>query len=159
MLDAEIDKGTLSLDVLPGQTATLSKDVANVVFNGKSGGAPTLKIEERVFVNHLDIRGSTTEPAKLQFGGENIIGTLKFVRTTTPLVVSYGTLFVTVEKLILADGAALEVSGGTALTIKDGTPGKNWNVTMGNKDTDFRVHNAGLLSGNVEVTLGGGTLV
>ena len=158
VLDAEIDKGTLSLDVLPGQTATLSKDVANVVFNGKSGGAPTLKIEERVFVNHLDIRGSTTEPAKLQFGGENNIGTLKFVKTTTPLVVSYGTLFVTVEKLILADGAALEVSGGTALTIKDGTPGKNWNVTMGNKDTDFRVHNAGLLSGNVEVTLGGGTL-
>ena len=158
VLDAKIDKGTLSLDVLPGQTATLSKDVANVVFNGKSGGAPTLKIEERVFVNHLDIRGSTTEPAKLQFGGENIIGTLKFVRTTTPLVVSYGTLFVTVEKLILADGAALEVSGGTALTIKDGTPGKNWNVKMGNTDTDFRVHNAGLLSGNVEVTLGGGTL-
>ena len=155
VLDAEIDKGTLSLDVLPGQTATLSKDVANVVFNGKSGGAPTLKIEERVFVNHLDIRGSTTEPAKLQFGGENIIGTLKFVRTTTPLVVSYGTLFVTVEKLILVDGAALEVSGGTALTIKDGTPGKNWNVKMGNTDTDFRVHNAGLLSGNVEVTLGG----
>ncbi|WP_299081088.1 hypothetical protein [uncultured Fretibacterium sp.] len=158
VLDAKIDKGTLSLDVLPGQTATLSKDVANVVFNGKSGGAPTLKIEERVFVNHLDIRGSTTEPAKLQFGGENIIGTLKFVRTTTPLVVSYGTLFVTVEKLILADGAALEVSGGTALTIKDGTPGKNWNVKMGNENTDFRVHNAGLLSGNVEVTLGGGTL-
>ena len=158
VLDAEIDKGTLSLDVLPGQTATLSKDVANVVFNGKSGGAPTLKIEERVFVNHLDIRGSTTEPAKLQFGGENIIGTLKFVRTTTPLVVSYGTLFVTVEKLILADGAALEVSGGTALTIKDGTPGKNWNVKMGNTDTDFRVGSAGLLSGNVEVTLGGGTL-
>ena len=158
VLDAEIDKGTLSLDVLPGQTATLSKDVANVVFNGKSGGAPTLKIEERVFVNHLDIRGSTTKPAKLQFGGENIIGTLKFVRTTTPLVVSYGTLFVTVEKLILADGAALEVSGGTALTIKDGTPGKNWKVTMGNTGTDFRVGSAGLLSGNVEVTLGGGTL-
>ena len=158
VLDAEIDKGTLSLDVLPGQTATLSKDVAKVVFNGKNGGAPTLKFEERVFVNHLDIRGSTTEPAKLQFAGENTIGTLKFVKTTTPLVVSYGTLFVTVEKLILADGAALEVSGGTALTIKDGTPGKNWNVTMGNTGTDFRVGSAGLLSGNVEVTLGGGTL-
>ena len=158
VLDAEIDKGTLSLDVAAGQTATLSKDVENVVFNGKSGGAPTLKFEERVFVNHLDIRGSTTEPAKLQFAGENTIGTLKFVKTTTPLVVSYGTLFVTVEKLILADGAALEVSGGTALTIKDGTPGKNWKVTMGNTGTDFRVGSAGLLSGNVEVTLGGGTL-
>ena len=80
------------------------------------------------------------------------------MKTTTPLVVSYGTLFVTVEKLILADGAALEVSRGTALTIKDGTPGKNWNVTMGNTGTDFRVGSAGLLSGNVEVTLGGGTL-
>ena len=159
VLDAKIDKGTLSLDVLPGQTATLSKDVAKVVFNGKSGGAPTLKFEERVFVNHLDIRGSTTEPAKLQFGGENTIGTLEFVRTT-PLVVSYGNLFVKVEKLILAGGAALdlELMGGTALTIKDGTPGKNWKVTMGNTGTDFRVHNAGLLSGNVEVTLGGGTL-
>ena len=114
VLDAEIDKGTLSLDVAAGQMATLSKDMANVVFNGKNGDAPTLKFEERVFVNHLDIRGSTTEPAKLQFAGENTIGTLKFVKTTTPLVVSYGTLFVTVEKLILADGAALEVSGGTA---------------------------------------------
>ena len=160
VLDAEIDKGTLSLDVLPGQTATLSKDVASVVFNGKSGGAgaPTLKFEKNVSVANLDIRGSTTEPASLDFAGENTIGTLKFVKTTTPLVVSYSTLFVTVEKLILADGAALEVSGGTALTIKDGTPGKNWNVTMGNKNTDFRVHNAGLLSGNVEVTLTGGTL-
>ena len=159
VLDAEIDKGTLSLDVAPGQMATLSKDVAKVVFNGKSGGAPTLKFEERVFVNHLDIRGSTTEPAKLQFGGENNIGTLEFMRTT-PLVVSYGTLFVTVEKLILADGAALdlELMGGTALTIKDGTPGKNWNVKMGNQDTDFRVRNAGLLSGDVKVRLGGGTL-
>ena len=74
VLDAKIDKGTLSLDVAAGQMATLSKDVAKVVFNGKSGVAPTLKFEERVFVNHLDIRGSTTEPAKLQFGGENIIG-------------------------------------------------------------------------------------
>ena len=159
VLDAEIDKGTLSLDVLPGQTATLSKDVANVVFNGKSGGAPTLKIEERVFVNHLDIRGSTTEPAKLQFGGENIIGTLKFVRTT-PLVVSYGNLFVKVEKLILAGGAALdlELMGGTTLTIQDGTPGAKWNVKMGDENTDFRVGSAELLSGNVEVTLGGGTL-
>ena len=159
VLDAEIDKGTLSLDVLPGQTATLSKDVANVVFNGKSGGAPTLKIEERVFVNHLDIRGSTTEPARLQFGGENIIGTLKFVRTT-PLVVSYGNLFVKVEKLILAGGAALdlELMGGTTLTIQDGTPGAKWNVKMGDENTDFRVGSAELLSGNVEVTLGGGTL-
>ena len=78
VLDAEIGKGTLSLDVAAGQMATLSKDVAKVVFNGKSGSAPTLKFEERVFVNHLDIRGSTTEPAKLQFAGENTIGTLKF---------------------------------------------------------------------------------
>ncbi|WP_299302790.1 hypothetical protein [uncultured Fretibacterium sp.] len=159
VLDAGIDKGTLSLDVAAGQMATLSKDVAKVVFNGKNGGAPTLKFEERVFVNHLDIRGSTTEPAKLQFGGENTIGTLEFVRTT-PLVVSYSDLFVKVEKLILADGAALDLKlmGGTALTIKDGTPGAKWNVKMGNENTDFRVHNAGLLSGNVEVTLGGGTL-
>ena len=164
VLDAEIDKGTLSLDVAAGQMATLSKDVAKVVFNGKSGGAPTLKFEERVFVNHLDIRGSTTEPAKLQFAGENTIGTLEFVRTT-PLVVSYRDLFVKVEKLMLAGGAALdlELMGGRGffsgvLTIKDGTPGKNWNVKMGNTTTDFRVGNAGLLSGNVEVTLGGGTL-
>ena len=160
VLDAGIDKGTLSLDVAAGQMATLSKDVANVVFNGKSGSAPTLKFEERVFVNHLDIRGSATEPAKLQFAGENIIGTLEFVRTT-PLVVSYGNLFVLVEKLILAGGAALDLElmgGGSTLTIKDGTPGAKWNVKMGNENTDFRVHNAGLLSGNVEVTLGGGTL-
>ena len=161
VLDAGIDKGTLSLDVAAGQTATLSKDVANVVFNGKNGGAPTLKIEAGVFVNHLDIRGSATEPASLDFAGEqeHTIGTLKFVRTT-PLVVSYGKKYVKVEKLILADGAALalKLMGGTALTIQDGTPGKNWNVTMGNTDTDFRVGNAGLLSGNVEVTLGGGTL-
>ncbi len=157
-LNAGIDKGTLSLDVAADQMAALSKDVASVVFNGKAG-APTLKFKERVFVNHLDIRGSTTEPASLDFGGENTIGTLEFVRTT-PLVVSYSDLFVEVEKLILADGAALDLKlmGGTALTIKDGTPGKNWNVTMGNTDTDFRVGNAGLLSGNVEVTLGGGTL-
>lgn len=159
VLDAEIDKGTLSLDVAAGQTATLSKDVENVVFNGKSGGAPTLKFEERVFVNHLDIRGSTMEPASLDFVGEHTIGTLEFMRTT-PLVVSYSDQYVKVEKLILAGGAALdlELRGGTALTIKDGTPGKNWKVTMGNTGTDFRVHNAGLLSGNVEVTLGGGTL-
>ena len=86
----------------------------SVVFNGKSGGVLTLKFDERVFVNHLDIRGSMTEPASLDFAGENTIGTLKFVKTTTPLVVSYGTLFVTVEKLILVDGAALEMSGGNA---------------------------------------------
>ena len=159
VLDAGIDKGTLSLDVAANNTATLNKDVASVVFNGKSGGAPTLKFDKDVSVGNLDIRGSTTEPASLDFVGQNTIGTLEFVRTT-PLVVSYGDLFVKVEKLILADGAALalELMGGTALTIKDGTPGAKWNVKMGNKDTDFRVGSAGLLSGNVEVTLGGGTL-
>ncbi|WP_208874075.1 hypothetical protein [Fretibacterium fastidiosum] len=163
-LNAGIDKGTLSLDVAANNTATLSKNVANVVFNGKTdgaAGAPTLKFEGNVFVNHLDIRGSETEPARLDFAGEQeyTIGTLEFVRTT-PLVVSYGDKYVKVEKLILADGAALdlELRGGTALIIQDGTPGKNWNVKMGNENTDFRVHNAGLLSGNVEVTLGGGTL-
>ena len=95
-LDAEIDKGTLSLDVTANNTAILSKDVENVVFNGKSGGAPTLKFAGGVSVANLDIRGSTTEPAKLQFAGvtgENTIGTLKFARTT-PLVVSYSTLYV-----------------------------------------------------------------
>ena len=162
VLNAGIDKGTLSLDVAVNNMATLSKNVASVVFNGKSGlVAPTLKFEGNVFVNHLDIRGSETEPARLDFVGEQeyTIGTLEFVKTT-PLVVSYGNKYVKVEKLILADGAALDLKlmGGTALTIQDGTPGKNWNVKMGNENTDFRVHNAGLLSGNVEVTLGGGTL-
>ena len=158
VLDAGIDKGTLSLDVAAGQTATLNKNVASVVFNGKSV-APTLKFKKDVSVGNLDIRGSTTEPASLDFAGLGNIGTLEFVRTT-PLVVSYSDKFVEVEKLILADGAALdlELRGGTTLDIKDGTPGAKWNVKMGNQNTDFRVKNAGLLSGNVEVTLGGGTL-
>ena len=148
-LNAEIDKGTLSLDVAANNTATLNKNVANIVFNGKSGVAPTLKLEHDVSVGSLDIRGSETEPSTLDLEGNNAIGTLTFVRTTTPLVVSYGNP-VTVKKLVPADGATLNLEGDNRLTIEDGTPGAKWNVKMGSHQTDLEVRSAGLLSGDVK---------
>ena len=157
-LNAEIDKGTLSLDVVAGQTATLNKNVANVVFKGKSGGAPTLKLKDGISIAGLDIRGSATEPSKLYFEGSNTIGTLKFVRTTTPLEVFYSNP-VTVKKLVPADGATLDLMGDNTLTIEDGRPGAKWNVKIGNQQTDLEVRSAGLLAGEVEVTLAGGTLL
>ena len=72
------------------------------------------------------------------------IGTLKFVRTTTPLEVLYGNP-VTVKKLVPADDATLDLMGDNTLTIEDGKPGAKWNVKIGNQQIDLEVRSIGTI--------------